>query len=113
MTLDDVRTPDDPKHSHYHYDGGIKEYVAYINETKDKVFDEIFYVSSSTTDPTIGSTIIVECAMQPTKAGILNMNSFCNNIRTAGGGTHEEGFKLAIGRELNAYFRSKDWLKNR
>jgi DNA gyrase subunit B len=50
--------------------------------------------------------------MQPTKAGILNMNSFCNNIRTAGGGTHEEGFKLAIGRELNAYFRSKDWLKN-
>jgi DNA gyrase subunit B len=112
MTLDDVRTPDDPKHSHYHYEGGIKEYVAYINETKDKVFDEIFYVSSSTTDPTIGSTIIVECAMQPTKAGILNMNSFCNNIRTAGGGTHEEGFKLAIGRELNAYFRSKDWLKN-
>ncbi|MFA6829370.1 MAG: ATP-binding protein, partial [Bacilli bacterium] len=114
MTLDDVRVKDEPKHSHYYYDGGIKEYVAYINETKDKVFDSVFFVSSSTNDKTLtnGSTIIVECALQPTKGGIINMNSFCNNIRTVGGGTHEEGFRLAIGRELNSYFRGKDWLKD-
>lgn len=40
------------------------------------------------------------------------MNSFCNNIRTNGGGTHEEGFRLAIGRELNNYFRTKGFLKD-
>lgn len=116
LTLDDVRDPGNPLHSHYHFDGGIKEYVAYINETKDKVFEEICYVNGESTVQTGGlddkpTTIIVEAAFQPTKAGILNMNSFCNNIRTNGGGTHEEGFRLAIGRELNNYFRTKDWLK--
>lgn len=117
LTLDDVRNPDNPLHSHYHFDGGIKEYVAYINEEKDKIFEDICYVNGGSTVSTGGlegakpTTIIVEAAFQPTKSGILNMNSFCNNIRTAGGGTHEEGFRLAIGRELNAYFRAKDWLK--
>jgi DNA gyrase subunit B len=117
LTLDDVRNPENPLHAHYHFDGGIKEYVAYINEEKDKIIDDICYVNGESTVNTGGldgakpTTIIVEAAFQPTKAGILNMNSFCNNIRTAGGGTHEEGFRLAIGRELNAYFRSKDWLK--
>ncbi len=117
LTLDDVRNPDNPLHSHYHFDGGIKEYVAYINEEKDKIFEDICYVNGGSTVSTGGlegakpTTIIVEAAFQPTKSGIVNMNSFCNNIRTAGGGTHEEGFRLAIGRELNAYFRAKDWLK--
>ncbi len=50
--------------------------------------------------------------MQPTKGSIINMNSFCNNIRTTGGGTHEEGFRLAIGRELNNYFKAKGWIKD-
>ncbi len=39
------------------------------------------------------------------------MRSFCNNICTAGGGTHEEGFRLALGRELNNFFQFKEWLK--
>lgn len=117
LTLEDVRNPQNILRSHYHFDGGIKEYVAYINEEKDKIFEDICYINGESTVNTGGldgnkpTTIIVEAAFQPTKSGILNMNSFCNNIRTSGGGTHEEGFRLAIGRELNSYFRAKDWLK--
>ena len=114
LTLEDLRNPENPLHSHYCFEGGIKEYVAYINQEKDKVFESIPYVvGGSKVD--VGestTTIIVECAMQPTKGGILSMNAFCNNIRTTGGGTHEEGFRLAIGRELNSYFRAKEWLKD-
>jgi DNA gyrase subunit B len=109
ITLDDVRNPDEPLHAHYCFNGGIQEYVAYINEEKDKIFDAVPYVNGASTE---GAPIIVECAMQPTKGSIFNMNSFCNNIRTTGGGTHEEGFRLALGREMNAYFRAKEWLKD-
>ena len=119
ISLEDDRNPDNILKSHYHFDGGIKEYVQFINEEKDRVFEEIPYVNGEAT-VTIGglegdkpTSIIVECAMQPTKSGILNMFSFCNNIRTTGGGTHEEGFRLAIGRELNNYFRAKQWLKDK
>ena len=114
LTLDDLRNPENPLHSHYCFEGGIKEYVAYINQEKDKIFEAIPYVVGGSKVPVGDSetTIIVECAMQPTKGGILSMNSFCNNIRTTGGGTHEEGFRLAIGRELNNYFRAKEWIKD-
>jgi DNA gyrase subunit B len=115
ITLDDLRSEDNPLHAHYCFQGGIQEYVAYINQEKDRVFEAIPYINGGSTVETGGldekpSSIIVECALQPTKAGIVNMNSFCNNIRTTGGGTHEEGLKLAIGRELNAYFKVKGWL---
>lgn len=117
LTLEDQRNPEEVRKSHYCYEGGIKEYVAYINDTKDKTFDEIPYIVDQSQVRTGGiddklTTIICECAFQPTKGGIVNMNSFCNNIRTTGGGTHEEGFRLAIGRELNSYFRAKQWLKD-
>ena len=49
--------------------------------------------------------IFVEAAFQPTNTQIFNIRSFCNNICTTGGGTHEEGFRLAFGREMNEYFR--------
>ena len=117
ISLDDVRDPDNKLHSHYCFQGGIQEYVNYINQEKDKVFDAVPYINGGSTVETGGidtkpTTIIVECAMQPTKGSILNMNSFCNNIRTTGGGTHEEGFRLAIGRELNNYFKAKGWIKD-
>lgn len=118
ISLEDQRNPEEEKKSHYCFQGGIIEYVAYINQTKDKIFEAVPYIAGEATvqaggvDGAKNTTIIVECAMQPTKGGIVNMNSFCNNIRTMGGGTHEEGFRLAIGRELNNYFRSKEWLKD-
>ncbi len=114
ITLEDLRNPEEPLKTHYCFQGGIQEYVAYINGEKDVVFDSIPYISGEstvTTGPEETTTIIVECAMQPTRGGVFNMNSFCNNIRTTGGGTHEEGFRLALGRELNNYFKAKGWLK--
>ncbi len=114
ITLEDLRNPEEPLKSHYCFQGGIQEYVSYINGEKDKVFESVPYISGEstvTTGPEETTTIIVECAMQPTRGGVFNMNSFCNNIRTTGGGTHEEGFRLALGRELNNYFKAKGWLK--
>lgn len=118
LTLVDERDKENILKSHYKFDNGIEEYVSYINESKDKVFDTVVYCRGESTVNIGGleegpTTIIVECALQPTKGSLLNINSFCNNIRTTGGGTHEEGFRLAIGRELNNYFRTKEWLKEK
>lgn len=117
IVLEDQRDPQNVSKVHYRYDEGITEYVRYINESKDRVFEAIPYCNGASTVKTGGldnkpTTVIVEAAFQPTKSGITNMNSFCNNIKTSGGGTHEEGFRLAIGRELNSYFRSKNYLKD-
>lgn len=116
IVVEDLRDENNILRAHYNYEGGITEFVKYINESKDRVFEDIPYCSGASTvkvsekvsKPT---TIMVEAAFQPTKSGIININSFCNNIRTSGGGTHEEGFRLAVGRELNSYFRAKGFLK--
>lgn len=117
ITVEDVRDPENIQSAHYYFEDGITEYVRYIDESKDRVFEDILHCNGASTVQTGGldvkpTTVIVEAAFQPTKSGILNMNSFCNNIRTNGGGTHEEGFRLAIGRELNSYFRKKGFLKD-
>lgn len=88
------------------YEGGIKEYVQYIDGGREVVFEDIPYFEGKAED------IFIEVALQPTRGSIFNMRSFCNNICTAGGGTHEEGFRLALGRELNRYFQDKEWLKS-
>lgn len=116
ITVEDLRDSENVLSAHYNYEGGIVEFVKYIDESKDRVFEDVPYCSGAAT-VSVGenaekpTTIMVEAAFQPTKSGIININSFCNNIRTAGGGTHEEGFRLAIGRELNSYFRAKGFLK--
>ena len=119
ITVIDERNAEDIKKSHYVFEGGIKDYISYINASKDKVIEDIPYVLGESTvnigglDADKETTIIVECALQPTRGGFVNINSFCNNIRTTGGGTHEEGFRLAVGRELNSYFKAKTWLKDK
>ncbi len=117
ITIEDVRDPENVQTAHYCFNDGITEYIRFINESKDRVFEDIPYCNGASTVQTGGldvkpTTVIVEAAFQPTKSGIFNMNSYCNNIRTNGGGTHEEGFRLAIGRELNNYFRTKGFLKD-
>lgn len=106
LTLTDVRD-EEPVSETFCYAGGIKEYVAYINGGKETIFDDVLYFDGKAED------IFVEAAFQPTKSSIFNMRSFCNNICTAGGGTHEEGFRLALGRELNNFFQFKEWLKDK
>lgn len=107
LSLEDLRNPKDIVKDDFKYDGGIKEYVSWINQGKDVVFDDIPYFEGRAEDG-----VFVECAFQPTKTSIFNMRSFCNNINTPEGGTHEEGFRLALGRELNNFYHFKGWLKD-
>ncbi len=104
LTIIDKREEDDYSET-YCFEGGIAEYVSYINAGKDKVFDSVLYFEGK------ADGIFVETAFQPTRGSVFAIKSFCNNICTAGGGTHEEGFRLALGRELNRYFQSKGWIK--
>lgn len=106
LSLSDERDPQNVVRDDFKYDGGIKEYVSWINQGRDVVFEDIPYFEGRSEDG-----VFVECAMQPTKTSIYNMRSFCNNINTPEGGTHEEGFRLALGRELNSFYRFKGWLK--
>ncbi|MEG0314204.1 MAG: DNA topoisomerase (ATP-hydrolyzing) subunit B [Erysipelotrichaceae bacterium] len=89
----------------YHYEGGIKEYVKYLNKNKDVIHEEIIYVEGEE------DGIIVEIAMQYNEGYIPNVYSFCNNINTQEGGTHEDGFRLALTRIINAYAKDKNFIK--
>lgn len=90
----------------YCYEGGVKQYVEYLNETKVPLFPEVIYCEGKE------EGIVVEIAMQYNDTYTSNTYSFCNNINTHDGGTHEEGFKLALGRVINAYARNNKLLKD-
>ena len=89
----------------FHYEGGIKEYVAYLNRNKTPIHEEIIYVEDEIDD------IKVEVGMQYNDGYQPNIYSFCNNINTHEGGTHEEGFRLALTRVINNYAKNNNFLK--
>lgn len=91
---------------HYHYEGGIASYVEYINENKDVIFDTPIYTDGEMDD------ITVEVAMQYTTGYHENVMSFANNIHTHEGGTHEQGFRMALTRVINDYARKNKLLKD-
>ncbi len=99
LTLTDSRNPEHIKKVSYCYEGGIIEYVAFLNSNKSSnpIHTNIFYV-----DKTIDK-IEVEIAMQYTDDYNSSIYSFINNIHTPEGGTHEEGFRNALTRVLNNY----------
>ncbi len=79
------------------YEGGIREYVTYLNQNKTELHQEVIYVSGSKGDST------AEIALQYNDGYAENIVSFANDIRTPEGGMHETGFKAALTRVLNAY----------
>ena len=89
-----------------HYEGGIKEFVKYINRNKEALHDEVIYVS------TIKENSEAEIAMQYNDGYSENIISFANNINTTEGGTHETGFKSALTKVLNDYARKYKMLKD-
>ncbi len=96
----------DPEQSEtFQYDGGIIEYVRYINKNKEPIFEDVIYCEGR------DEGIFVEVAMQYNDGYAPNVYSFCNNIHTHEGGTHEEGFRIATTRVLNAYARDNKILK--
>ncbi len=98
----------------FHFEGGIKEYVKYINTSKNPIMEDVIYsegremVTFTSGDE---ATVYVEVAMQWTQTYTQSVYSFCNNINTREGGTHEEGFKLAINRVMNDYARTNKIIK--
>ena len=106
MILEDHRI-EPHKKNEYHYEGGIKEYVAYLNRNKTAIHEEIIYVEDEVDD------IKVEVGMQYNDGYQPNIYSFCNNINTHEGGTHEEGFRLALTRVINNYAKNNNFLKKR
>ena len=96
------------------YQGGIKEYVQYINAHKVALFPEVIYCEGSEPiELASGHTahVYAEVAMQYNDGYAPNIYSFCNNVHTHEGGMHESGFQLAIGRVINAYARDNKLLK--
>ncbi len=89
------------------FEGGLKEYVAYLNRNKEDINNqyEIVYCEGKQ------NGINVEIAMQYNESYTSMVYSFCNNINTADGGTHEEGFRLALTRVINKYGRANKLLK--
>jgi DNA gyrase subunit B len=86
------------------YDGGIREFVRYLNETKTVLHDDVIYYADSADD------IQVEVALQATEELQGSIHAFANNINTREGGTHLTGFKTALTRVVNDYARDRDLL---
>ena len=88
------------------YEGGIREYVTFINTNKNPVHSDVIYMAGAKEDS------MAEIAMQYNDAYQENMVSFANNVRTPEGGMHEEGFRRALTSVLNAYGRKIKMLKD-
>ena len=89
----------------YHYAGGIREYVKYLNRHKDPLYPEIIYCEGTR------DNVYVEVAMQHNSAYNEGCYSFVNNITTPEGGTHLTGFKNALTKTFNDYARAQKFLK--
>ncbi|MEW9122911.1 MAG: DNA topoisomerase (ATP-hydrolyzing) subunit B [Thermotaleaceae bacterium] len=106
ITLTDERD-EGPKKVVFHYEGGIKEFVKYLNKNKDVVNNTIIYFEGNKE----GS--YAEVAMQYTDTYTENIFSFANNINTHEGGSHLIGFKTALTRVVNDYARKNNILKEK
>lgn len=97
----------EPKVEVYRYDGGIREYIGYMNRDKEPIHEEIIFVQGER------HNVQVEVALQwCTDAYTDNLLGFANNIRTVDGGTHLEGLKAVLTRTLNAIARKRNKLKD-
>lgn len=100
------RRKEEPELRAYHYEGGIKSYVEFLNANKAVLFPEPIFLEGEQQD------IIVEVSMQYTDGYHSNILSFANNIHTYEGGTHEFGFKTALTRVINDYARKQKLMKD-
>lgn len=97
---------EEPKVEAFYYEGGIKEYVEYLNRHKDPLYEDIIYCEGQKGD------VYVEVAFQHNDSYSDNCYSFVNNITTPEGGTHLAGFKNALTKTFNDYARNQKLLKD-
>ncbi|MBO4653184.1 MAG: DNA topoisomerase (ATP-hydrolyzing) subunit B [Lachnospiraceae bacterium] len=105
ITLTDYRE-EPAREKSFHYEGGIKEYVQYLNKGNSALYDDIIYCEGSVGD------VYVEVAMQHNDAYNDNCYSFVNNITTPEGGMHLIGFRNALTKTINTYARANKLIKD-
>mgnify|MGYP000106803623 CR=1 FL=1 len=105
--LIDERERGNKKEAEYHYEGGIIDFVRYMNADKTPLYDEPIYIAGKKDD------IAVEIAIQHNDGYTESMFSYVNNIPTTEGGTHETGFKAALTKVMNDYCRKAGILKDK
>ncbi len=106
IVLTDVRE-EKPIEKTFHYEGGIKEFVTYLNKGKTPLYEDVVYCEGTV------NNVYVEVAMQHNDAYTENTLSFVNNINTPEGGMQVEGFKRALTKTLNNYARKNKILKEK
>ena len=111
ITVTDERT--DPVQSKkYCYEGGIISFVEHLNKSKDVLHEDVMYFEGSKDDPAKQQVASVEVAMQYNTDYNESVFTFANNINTAEGGTHLQGFRSALARSINDYARKYKLLKD-
>ena len=105
ITLTDKREGQE-KSNQFHYEGGIKEFVAYLNKNKDSLYEQIMYFEGTK------NGVYVEVSLQHNDSFNESVYSFVNNINTPEGGTHLEGFRNALTKTFNEYARANKILKD-
>ena len=105
ISLTDSRGEEEKKEV-FHYEGGIKEFVEYLNKSKTPLYDNIIYCEG------VKDNVMVEVAMQHNDSFTDNTYGFVNNITTPEGGTHVVGFRNAITKTFNDYARKNKLLKD-
>ena len=104
LTLTDKRTPEGQSND-YKYEGGIIEYVQFLNKNKSTISDKVIYVEG------LQDGILAEVALQYNDGYQSSIYSFCNNIHTHEGGYHEDGFRMALTRCINTYAKNNNMIK--
>ena len=107
ITLRDDRDDEDTTGETFLYEGGIKEYVRFINQEKTSIHNDIIHFEGEE------DNVFFEVAMQYNTSYNANIYSFVNNINTHDGGTHEEGVRRALTRVINSYARKSGMLKEK
>ena len=103
IILKDERTE---KEESFLYEGGLREYVVFLNQNRTAIHQNVVYVEGE------ANGIEVEVAAQYNDSYQQSIYSFCNNIHTHEGGTHEEGFRMSLTRVINNYARNNKFLKD-
>ena len=106
IIFNDERDAENIKTETFYYKGGVKEFVEYLNRNRVAMTQDVIYCDGKEED------IGIEIAMQYNDTYTPSIYSFCNNISTTDGGTHEEGFRLALTRVMNNYARANKFLKD-
>lgn len=107
ITLRDDRDEEDTTGETFLYEGGISEYVKFINQNKTPIHDDIIHLEG------MEDNVFFEVALQYNTGYSDNIYSFVNNINTHDGGTHEEGVRRALTRVINSYARKTNMLKEK